>query len=638
MKLIRKLLSPLLCAVLLAVMLAPSVALAAADTAMPDATPEATATPAPTQSPTDAPAEKPEDPAARTMYTKRQMNLYKAKKTSSKVLDKLPVGTQVTVSAYGKNWCEATYDGTTGYLRTKYLSDKAPGPTPDPTPTPGPTPIPRNPTFSIPVSESVSYFVGDALLHSVPVSQVITALVLGANGLGDGYFARVQGYVEANLGALLTDNPSIPPELDAYAKSLRAACKDIAGGMTLELYGKQLNAKKGKTYALFTKSGTPLSVGQVADIEGGKAFVFNELKLKTSLNTGTYFLQMGIPMSSAPNLRALFPEADSLTIHAPIKIAKQSSGGGGGGGGGGSGDKALPVARLLVENMRTEPANPSAGDTFDVVMTLRNTSVKQALRNIQITYTSDDDALRPTSGTNTVYIEQIDADASYELRLTVLAKPDLEASSAKLELAMEFEDKKLTALTGTQSLIIPVKQVQRIQVDDPILPTGGDPIVGDTYTVEMGVFNMGKTVLYNVTVRPIPEDASAVSTGTSYYIGNMESGSSKTAELDLVPLTAGKHNVSLEVTYETVDGVPTKVQKPITFKSSEEDVFNYEEDISNMPEVIPEPVKPDAMAVLRMLPWQVYAVLGGLIVLLFVMIGIGARKKRLRGFEDDEMD
>lgn len=157
----------------------------------------------------------------------------------------------------------------------------------------------------------------------------------------------------------------------------------------------------------------------------------------------------------------------------------------------------------------------------------------------------------------------------------------------------------------------------------------------------MGVFNLGKTMLYNVTVKAVPEDPESVSAGSSYYIGNMDPGSSKTAELELIPLTSGSFNANIEVTYETVDGQQQPVlTTPISFTVEEEedysnsDFFDY-----NSYEAEPvEPEPPTVTEVLAMLPWQIYLLAGGVVLMLVVWLGLALRRRRLRALEDDEMD
>ena len=39
-----------------------------------------------------------------------------------------------------------------------------------------------------------------------------------------------------------------------------------------------------------------------------------------------------------------------------------------------------------------------------------------------------------------------------------------------------------------------------------------------------------------------------------------------------------------------------------------------------------------------MLPWQIYLLAGGVVLMLVVWLGLALRRRRLRALEDDEMD
>ncbi len=565
-----------------------------------------------------------------TMYTKKKTYLYKAKKAATKGAVKVPQYSEVGVIEKGKSWTQAVYNDRTGYFKTSDLIAQLP----TPTPVPSPTPEPKDIFISIPASEGVTQYVGKAGDVAVGVPEAISALVLNCYNLGEGYFSRVNSLVTAGIDEILAG--SVPSSLSDYAECISAVAADISSGMVFELKGKALGAKKAKEVKIFTKDGGVIGASSLVQVEGGGyIFDFGTYTVGSSVDKATYYLQM--TPTGAKNIRALYPKAETLTLLVPVKVSKMSSGGGGGGGGGGS-SKQLPVARLILEGVRTEPSDPSAGETFDVVLTLRNTSEDMYLQNLQLSYTSEEDALRPVSGTNIEYIDRIDAGAIQEQRLKVTAKPDLENSSVKLDVAIDFEDKKLNAQTATLSALINVKQVQRIELDDPTLPTG-EVLAGDTYEVSMGVFNMGKTMAYNVKVTAVPENKENVSAGTSYYIGNMDPGASKVAELSMVPLLEGEYKADLVVTYETVDGKPTELKKPLTFSVTPVDSMEYDNmDTSEWGNEPIEPEKPSAMAIMAMLPWQIYAGAGALIVLLIAMLGVSARKRRMRELEDDEMD
>lgn len=598
--------------------------------------PEATQEPEQTQGPgeTKEPGQTQEpDETGRTMYAKKNVKLFKAKKTTSKVLDRIGKGEAVSIISYGKKWCSVTYMGQQGFVQTSALTDVRPEPTQPPEPTPPPEP--GHPI--VPSSRAGTYYTGDEVDVSPPVEDILAAFVLDYHLLGSGYFSRIRDLVAANLDQLLVKNPVVPAGLTEYSDILTALCSDLADGAALDLQGTQLNAKRTKTANIFTIKDAVIGTARLSGVGSAGSIDFGAFTLKQG-NRGIYYLQMTIRAGSAPSLSALYG-GKSVTLLYPIKVAKLSSGGSGSSGGSsGSTEKQLPVARLLVDSLRTEPPQPSAGEEFDIILSLRNTSETLYLRNLQITFSSDDEVLVPLDGMNVIYLDRIDAASNYELRLSVRAKPDMEESQARLELSADFEDKKGNTLSASQSLLIPVQQVQRIELDDPVMPAGS-LMAGDSCDVKIGVFNLGKTMLYNVTVKVVPSDPDNVIPGTSYYIGNMDPGSSKTAELEMIPLSGGEFTAKLDVSYETVDGEVSIESKEVSFSVSEEESYDsYDDYMDYPPQDTSEPEPPTVLEVLAEMPWQIYVLAGGLALTLIVWIGTVAHRRRLRALADDEME
>lgn len=94
-----------------------------------------TAAPVETAEPTAEPTEGPAEPGEPTpapegrgkrRYATREIKLYKKRSTSSQVLLTIPQGTKLSVSAIKEGWGKASFDGASGFVRTKYLTGKAP--------------------------------------------------------------------------------------------------------------------------------------------------------------------------------------------------------------------------------------------------------------------------------------------------------------------------------------------------------------------------------------------------------------------------------------------------------------------------------------------------------------------------------
>ena len=58
----------------------------------------------------------------------KPVNMRKGPKTTAQLVDRVPVGTQVTVNSYDDSWAQIAYRGATGYMMTKYLEISAAAP------------------------------------------------------------------------------------------------------------------------------------------------------------------------------------------------------------------------------------------------------------------------------------------------------------------------------------------------------------------------------------------------------------------------------------------------------------------------------------------------------------------------------
>ena len=98
--------------------------------------------------------------------------------------------------------------------------------------------------------------------------------------------------------------------------------------------------------------------------------VFSNLTVRSSLSNGT----VAVPFT-ARYTDAVTGETQTVELSALVNITgARSSGGGGGGGGSYVTPTTAPQARVIVESISTDPQAVQAGDSFDLVLRLRNTS------------------------------------------------------------------------------------------------------------------------------------------------------------------------------------------------------------------------------------------------------------------------
>ena len=157
-------------------------------------------------------------------------------------------------------------------------------------------------------------------------------------------------------------------------------------------------------------------------------------------------------------------------------------------------------------------------------------------------------------------------------------------------------------------------------------------------TASLQVINEGRTTLYNMTVTAQCEGDDII-LPVSSYLGNMEGGTSKKAELDLIPLASGDYSVNLNITYEDAMGVQYSESRTASFFAQEEpsyEDFYYPE--YNYDEPVYEDPGLTVQTVMEMLPWWIYGMGGAILTLMIVLMGLSARSRRRKALEDDEMD
>jgi len=381
-----------------------------------------------------------------------------------------------------------------------------------------------------------------------------------------------------------------------------------------------------------TAAGLPPAYVVQGGVNNGYA-VFDGITVKSSATNGFYTLTGKLYWKMTGQ-----KDFSSMTFTTQVRVtgAHSSSGGSSYGGGGSTTGPDKPQAKLVVEAITTDPLDPKAGQNFDVVLSLKNTSPDYYVQNIGVTYTTEADALMPTSGSNTTYISKIDKSESYELRLPVKSNPELADENVKIDLALDYEDKKLTALTGAQSVMVKVEQVQRMQLDQLQLPAT-QPTAGDSVQLTLGIFNLGRTALNNVTAKVVCDNPN-LSPGQAFFGGNMDPGTSKTAELDVTPIEAGEYSGNVEVTYENAGGDVTTEKRPFTLNAAALEDLNYGDTGSDLDTATPAPEAPSAAQIMQFLPAWLYAAVGLVLLLIVLAIAMSARRRRRRMFEDDEMD
>ncbi len=292
-----------------------------------------------------------------------------------------------------------------------------------------------------------------------------------------------------------------------------------------------------------------------------REFTFH-FKTRSDVMTGYYPLKFHISYTKA-GVRS--EEPAELTVYVKT-VGKPGSGMIGGNGQETSGSKP----RIVVTGFETNPAKVFAGETFTLTIHVKNTAKDTAVTNVlfdmQAAQEGEDktntySAFLPTSGSSSVYMEQIAADTSADIVIEMTAKADLAQKPYVLDVNMKYDAGTVFDLTDKASVSIPISQESRFDTSIPeVVPDSIE--VGSQSNVMFSIYNTGKTTLYNVQVKFIADSIAEASA----FVGNLQSGNTGNVDVMLTGAapTMDDGIVKLEISYEDDAGNVTTSEKEIT--------------------------------------------------------------------------
>lgn len=240
-----------------------------------------------------------------------------------------------------------------------------------------------------------------------------------------------------------------------------------------------------------------------------------------------------------------------------------------------SADGKASTPRVIVTGFSTDPETVHAGQTFTLTLHLQNTSKATAVKNmvfdIQAASESTDTtyvaaAFLPTAGSSTVFVDQIAPGATKDISMEMEARSDLAQKPYVVNVKMNYEDESVNAYENTASVSIPVRQEARVDTSSiEVMPESIE--VGSEANVMFSIYNIGKTQLYNTTVRFIGDSVS----GGETYLGNVAPGATGNVDAYLsgAAATMDDGTIKIEITFEDEAGETTTVEKQMTLFVSE---------------------------------------------------------------------
>ncbi|MFV0343699.1 MAG: COG1361 S-layer family protein [Anaerocolumna sp.] len=223
--------------------------------------------------------------------------------------------------------------------------------------------------------------------------------------------------------------------------------------------------------------------------------------------------------------------------------------------------------KLIISNFTADAEELKAGSTFKFIFDITNTHTNVDARNIKVTISQADNIFSVENGSNTFYIEKILAGETLQYSLDLKVKSDATTKAYPLEITMEYDYEGAEANPTTGQIGETAKETINLQaventrpvVDNIVVGSWESPTVNQSTILTFQFYNLGKSTLNNV--QASIEGDYTLSTGSMFFIGNVESGSQEYAELEVIPNVEGIAKGTLVVSFEDSNGEPVTITK-----------------------------------------------------------------------------
>lgn len=113
--------------------------------------------------------------------------------------------------------------------------------------------------------------------------------------------------------------------------------------------------------------------------------------------------------------------------------------------------------------------------------------------------------------------------------------------------------------TAKETINLQAVENTRPVVDNIVVGSWESPTINQPTALSFQFYNLGKSTLNNVQASLTGDFT--LSTGSMYFIGNVESGSQEFAELEVIPTVEGQAKGTLVVSFEDSNGEPVTITK-----------------------------------------------------------------------------
>ncbi len=289
----------------------------------------------------------------------------------------------------------------------------------------------------------------------------------------------------------------------------------------------------------------------------------------------------------------------------------------------------VSTPKLIVEAYSTDPERLIAGEQFQLKLKLKNTSDLEAVENIQVSLNADKDgAIMPgENGSNTLYIKKIDKGESIEQTIPLQSAPDAEARAHLMTIVFGYEGAKSDqSYETTETITLPIEQKLRVKIDEPTIYDEEGVMVDQSVGVYFGLYNMGKSAIYNCMVEV---EGEGLRMEESYFGGNVSPGATMRADFNIIPTVAGAIEGTIVITYEDVYGEQIREEKPFSLYVDEGFMYEPSEEMFGEEEMMPQPEPEEGLGA-----WLYVIIAAAVVVAAVVVLLIVRSRRRKKRLED----
>ncbi|MDO4572546.1 MAG: hypothetical protein Q4C13_04190 [Clostridia bacterium] len=290
--------------------------------------------------------------------------------------------------------------------------------------------------------------------------------------------------------------------------------------------------------------------------------------------------------------------------------------------GGGSSYRSKP--KVIIEAYSFENERIYAGDTIRVNISVRNTSLTEAITNLQLDFSDEGGKILPVSGgSNSVFLGSIEKGEAHQMVLFLSVAPDAEAKTYPLSVKLVYEGtRNRSEFTEETSIAIAVLQRIRVRITEPAIY--GDPWVGQGVSMGISLYNLSKATIYNCSVDVAGE---GLSLEEPFFGGNIAAGNTMRADISVISELGGDVNGQIVVSYEDVYGeVSTETVDLSMFVNEMAPVAESE------PFAEPTPGEPAPSG--RGMTWYWWLLIAVVVIAGAVVLVIVLRKRRKKYLEE----